>query len=571
MEIKNDTIYQIETKVFLYKNEKYYPIFRNIFINDTLNFLLKKRHDIIHKSPIREGSKQNQENLSLWNIVTNNLKKKKEIIDYDLNNYIRNQNHENEDDYFFQYLKNQTKVIEINNLVYLYLRRISKIKLHRLISISNRDKIPLINLMKIYLGLCSQNFASLNKKIITIKEGRNLKKHLPQKTTKKSKTNEKTISASVDSKMKRIPILKIKVRRKMEEINKKNISKNQSEIEEEKQNQMGNSNSAYDEMINEQIQRSLSKLKKKSKKTNNKILYSSSLARLFIGETDKESIREKYLSNFEIKKEKKLEKNKNKNLSSIFLKVFLSRLEQNKENKLSLIEKGIENTLVTFKKNQEIIDKFRRLKYKNINKIFFNDPIARFNRTANKFEKINYKINNVNISKMNKLIELNRNKNKHDIKLPHKLTKTILPNNKHLGNNFIKINDGSKTHKYSNFSYNKILYKEREKQKQKENIKFIYDYNYNSNLKKYLEMNKIESIKIEKEEKIKLKSNMKKNLFKRKKDNDVIILNGNLTTRVKKDISDSFWKYNLFKQKSELRNNNIINYITKNDMFFESL
>ena len=84
-------------------------------------------------------------------------------------------------------------------------------------------------------------------------------------------------------------------------------------------------------------------------------------------------------------------------------------------------------------------------------------------------------------------------------------------------------------------------------------------------------MNKIESIKIEKEEKIKLKSNMKKNLFKRKNDNDIIILNGNLTTRVKKDISDSFWKYNLFKQKSELRNNNIINYITKNDMFFESL
>ena len=565
MEIKNDTIYQIKTKVFLYKNKKYFNIFRNIFINETLNFIYSKnKYHIVSNTKIKEISNKNKDKNSLWNIITKSIKKEKEIIDYDLNNYRINLNEEeNEDDYFIQYLKSQTKVIEINNLVYSYLSRICIIKLNKLISISNKDKIPLINLMKIFLGLCSQNFFRINKKIIIKKEGRNPSNNTSKIIQKKQNINEKINNKKEESKIKKIPIIKIKFERKMNDSIKKDISKNQSKLEEENENKKNNSSSAYDEMIYEQIQKSINKLNNKNKNINNKILYSSSLARLFIGETDKDSIREKYLSNFEIKKEKKFKKNQNKNLSSIFFKVFLSRLEQNKNNKLPLIEKGIDNIVTKFKKNQEIIDKFVRLKRKTFNNSYYNG-FNIVNKTTIKSEKNNY---NIDINRNNKIIE--RKKNKYGIKIPNKLTKAIMNINKYKDNTIIKMDNNSKTTKYSSLSHNKIQFKEKEK------TRLLYDYNYNLKLKNYLELNKIESIKLEKEEKIKLKNNIKKKIFRRHNNinNDIIVLNGNKTTRVKKNINDSFLKYNIFnKQENQLRkNNNVINFLTRSDLFFDSL
>ena len=60
---------------------------------------------------------------------------------------------ENEDEYFLEYLKEQNKVLQISNLVFLYLNRISIMKLNKLQLISLKDKIPLINLMKILLPI----------------------------------------------------------------------------------------------------------------------------------------------------------------------------------------------------------------------------------------------------------------------------------------------------------------------------------------------------------------------------------------------------------------------------------
>ena len=94
-------------------------------------------------------------------------------------------------------------------------------------------------------------------------------------------------------------------------------------------------------------------------------------------------------------------------------------------------------------------------------------------------------------------------------------------------------------------------------------------------IKNYLELNKIESIKLEKEEKIKLKNNIKKKIFRRHNNinNDIIVLNGNKTTRVKKNINDSFFLYYIFnKQENQLRKNNkVINFLTRSDLFFDSL
>lgn len=560
MEIKNDTIYQIKTKVLLYKNKKYFPIFRNIFINNTLKYIFSKnKTHMISNQKIKEISNQNKEKVSLWLFVTKNIMKETNIIDYDLNNYRMIHSEENEDEYFLEYLKEQNKVLQISNLVFLYLNRISIMKLNKLQLISLKDKIPLINLMKIYLGLCSQNI-SYKKKRVTIKEDNITPKSFSKKLTKKFTLNERNNSIKEESKIKKIPIVKIKKEKKLNESIRRSISINQSKIDEENEKEKNDSGSLYDEMINEQIQRSINKLNKKNKNSNNKILYSSSFARLFIGETDKESIREKYLSNFEIKKEKKLKKNKDKNLSSIFFKVFLSRMEQNKNKKLPLIEKGVENIFVKFKKNQEIIDKFSRLKNKNLNPDFYNDVFKRLNRTTtNKIEKINYNINN-NANKNNKFSNLNRKKNIHKIKLHNKLTKTILNSNKIND----KLDDINKNNKYKSLSNYRISYKNKEKEK----IRFIHDYNSNSNLKNYLNLNQNYSL----EKKLSI-NNIKKKLIRRQNDNnnDIVIINGNLTTRNRKEINNDFWKHRIFKQENEQGKNDFINYLNKKDLFYENL
>ena len=582
MEIKNDTIFQIKTKVLLYKNKKYFPLFRNIFINNTLNYLLSKnKSHIVSNTKVGDVS-DDKEKISLWSIVAKNFKKDIEIIDYDLNNFRRNGNEEKEDEYFLDYLLNQTGVIQINNLVFSYLNRVANNKISKLLCISNKDKIPLINLMKIYLGLCSQNLFSLginNNNTIIVKRNslnNNFLKNFSKKITKRYNTNERSINKNIlnineESKVKKIPILKLNKENsiidkiKPNESFKKTISKNQSKFEEENDTQKNNSNSACDDMLFEQLQKSIKKLTTKNKNINSKILYSSSLARLFIGETDKESIREKYLTNFEIKKEKKLNKNKDKNLSSIFLKVFLSRLEQNKKNKLPLIEKGVENILIKFKKNQEIIDKFARLKNKTINSTYFYDNFKDFNKTTNKIGKINYNLKNMN--KESKMIM--QYKHIRGKKIQNKLVKKIVNKNKILNMNKIKIN---KINKIS-LSYNKI--KKKLINKEKEKKKEIFDYNYNSDLKKYLNLKKAlnqnDSIKVIEKE-IKSKSLETKKIIKRKKDdNNIININGNLTARIKRE-NNIFLRYKLFKPNKEPKNkNNVINYLTKDDLFFDNL
>ena len=582
MDIKNDTIYQITTKVLLFTKRKYFPLFRNIFIQNTLNYLLSKcEYHFVINSKIKLTT--NKDKTSLWGIIAKNFKKEKEIIDFDLNNYRRSHDEENEDEHFLDYLLNQTGTIQVNNIVFSYLNKISNIKLNKLISISIKEKLHLINLMKIYLGLCSQNF---NRKLLANKLGRNPDKKYTKKFIKKYSRNEKSVknsSKTDESKIRKIPLLKLKTdkkslsREKLNESksNRKSISINKSLMEED--NEKNNSISAYDDMINEQIQKSINKLNKKNKSLNSKILYSSSFARLFIGETDKESIREKYLSNFEVKKEKKLKKNQNKNLSSIYLKVFLSRFEQNRNNKLPSIEKGIENILVKLKKNEEIIDRYRRLKDKSINNNYFYLGNKINNKKTIKKGQIIYNLNNTNLHSKSDFSVKNKTKYISRYNIPNKLTKTMINKKKLAFINDNKINNSDRIIKNNSLSFNsnKLINISKEKEK----LKSIYEYssnnfNYKSKLKDYLYLNNLNqnnAIKFKEKVKIKSKNKIKNKFFKRAKD-DIVIINGNLTTRIQKNNDDQLWKYKIFNQNcSQSNNNNIINYLTKNDLFFENV
>ena len=142
-------------------------------------------------------------------------------------------------------------------------------------------------------------------------------------------------------------------------------------------------------------------------------------------------------------------------------------------------------------------------------------------------------------------------------------------------NNY-KVSDNTvsdKTTKYSSLNHNKINYNFLKEKKDK--VRFIYDYNYN--LKNYLNMNQNNLKKLNENEKMKTKNNtinIKKRIIKRPNEDDNnynVFLKGNLTARVRRNDDDSFYKYKMLRQKNKEFNTNAVNYITKDDLFFDNL
>ena len=208
----------------------------------------------------------------------------------------------------------------------------------------------------------NENESSVSsKKIILKKINTNDYNNDKQLNTKNNNNNnnENTISTfnNCVMKIKYISDLKSRLAKKNINMNMKNQSNKDSKkiIEKNKDDSNSNSNISYSEdekkkennfnndIISEDFIKSLNKLNKKNKNATLKILYSSSFTRLFIGETDIDSIRERYLSNIDTKKEQKLEKNnKYYTLSGAYLKMFLNRVSQDQKNNVPLMEKNME-------------------------------------------------------------------------------------------------------------------------------------------------------------------------------------------------------------------------------------
>ena len=423
MEIKNDTINLIKSKVLLYKNKQYFKIFKDIFINLSLkcikneNIILefKIKSNKLNNNKLQNISIKNYKNNSLWLNVIKNIYSKKEIKDYDIKNnnpkkenIIYQKEKEGEDNNHLC-SKNQNNKYEISKLVYSYLFYLSHFILEKLYFIAKKQKTSLTNIVRIYLGLCSQNIGLLNttSKIETNDEnlsGR--KKLLLKKLTLLSDYTEKNISTikkdnnknynKINNEYKSnsankttfqinyISDLKTQLaKRYINSLNKVNKDNNKKDskinINDEsnsnninKDDDENNKNKFNTESINDDFIKGLNNLDKKNKNNSLKVLYSSSFTRLFIGETDVNSIRERYHSNADAKKEKKLEKkhkdrnmiktrNKKSNLSlsETYLKMFLNKIRQIRKSKLPLIEKNMEGILLKFKKNQQIINKYK--------------------------------------------------------------------------------------------------------------------------------------------------------------------------------------------------------------------
>jgi hypothetical protein len=513
------------------------------------------------------------EKTSLWLIVMKNVFINKEIRDYDFKNNLTNKNELNlcnkekkDEDCCYVFPKNKKFQYEINNLVYLYLSHLCEIKIQRLAIIARKEKTALTNIVRIYLGLCAQYLGLLqtktktnenessvsSKKIILKKINTNDYNNDKQLNTKNNNNNnnENTISTfnNCVMKIKYISDLKSRLAKKNINVNMKNQSNKDSKkiIEKNKDDSNSNSNISYSEdekkkennfnndIISEDFIKSLNKLNKKNKNATLKILYSSSFTRLFIGETDIDSIRERYLSNIDTKKEQKLEKNnKYYTLSGAYLKMFLNRVSQDQKNNVPLMEKNMETLLNKFKKNQELIDRFKRI-HIDTEKLYHNDLMT--SKNENTFQRINttsklemrpnntiksahstdiHNYTSTNIEKNTNL--LNSSSKKH---LNHELAKTpeIVKcklnsnDNNYLKQESIKINENKKISRFKK-SINTRKIKEDLKMNKK-NI--IYGYNFNhrqNNNKNFLYKNDLK-IHIKKD-------NFKNSIFTERNNNSI--------------------------------------------------
>jgi hypothetical protein len=154
---------------------------------------------------------------------------------------------------------------------------------------------------------------------------------------------------------------------------------------------------------------------------------------------------ERYNSNVDVKKEQKLKKkskNKKPNLSRAYLKMFLNKVSQIKKSKLPIIENNIEGVLKKYKKNQEIIDKFKKMPLKE-------DCLYEEQKNNKTIQKENNILSKKGISEKNIKIDNDNNQNYKTLE-SQKIT-----HDKNLITPLLKNQKKSKTHMRTNLSFNK--------------------------------------------------------------------------------------------------------------------
>ena len=259
-----------------------------------------------------------------------------------------------------EYKKNE---FNLNPICYAYITNLCNKKLKLLSSFSIEHKIPLDILVKFYLDLCIN--------------------HINQKD---SDNNIKT-SRIIDYK---------KFAKNSGLIKKQNLQKN-------------NNNIAAD--------------KKKPILGPHQIEYSNSFTRLFIGEIDPTSVRERYLSNIVVKKIKELHLYSSyQELSNLYLKRLYKKLFK-KDNK-GIIDSDMANILSKFKYDTKKVENYQR------NALSFEKKNIRDDYVDEEQQNLEIQLQRQKSLYMEKKLEKNNNKKKKTYKLLS-LSPNILRNDKY--------------------------------------------------------------------------------------------------------------------------------------------
>ena len=368
---------------------------------------------------------------------------------------------------------------DLNPLCFEYLKNYCHKKMKQLSSLSQTERIPLTRILPMYLNLCE-------KQIKKTREKENGIYHLSKESLLKLKKNSFIIN-------KQPPFVN---RTQIKFSTKKNGGKNLPSVQQ--------------------------------------LEYCNSFTRLFIGDTDENSIMERYLSNMVVKKHRQLHLlNSYMDLPSMYLKRMYYKLFK-KEGGKGIMDKDMIKVINQFENDHKKIENFQR-------------------------SSSTEKGNQYDITKSQLLFELQYQKQKYIKKIPKKNNRK----NKNMFNSSIMNNEISKIDKDLN-----INFKVRPIPKVK-NQNSSVNYNDNKTIKDTLLINKDNM----NQNKNNNKYNYIKNsysLFKINNQN-----NGNKIKRINRSSSVFIMKnknHNIFKNNSFLNENRkrkyFQNYMNNNDFFF---
>ena len=243
--------------------------------------------------------------------------------------------------------KDNIKSYEIDKLQYFYLKNICIKKLKKIQYLSFKLKISLNNIIDIYFDLCIKEMFLKNKR----------DRHILQYISKNNGNELFNGKFRIINPSKKNTLSRIKIRRQSIHnafINLNSLKNDNSlAIKNKKQE---------DDVITNIINKknnTIDILEKRSKSTRPKLLYCNSFTRLFIGETDKESILKRHLSNILV-----LKNNLNVNgtyvdLSKGYIKKIFYNLYQKNKRQL-LIDDYLKKTFEKYKFNQKYLDEYNK-------------------------------------------------------------------------------------------------------------------------------------------------------------------------------------------------------------------
>jgi hypothetical protein len=204
--------YKIMQNIFKKKEVKVYKIINKKEDNNN-----KNKNNSFSESKNKENNSdvennkdisiENYNKSSLWFKIMQNIFTKKEVKDYKIINKKEDNNNQiekNERERNHVFFKKHKTKYEISNLAYSYLYHLSQIKLEKLIMISKKEKMTLVIIIKIYLGLCSQHLGliKIDSETETINENKFNRKNYFKMLTIKNEYKEKVLKRNIHLKEK---------------------------------------------------------------------------------------------------------------------------------------------------------------------------------------------------------------------------------------------------------------------------------------------------------------------------------------------------------------------------------
>ena len=490
----------IKKNVKLYTKEKYFPFFSKILKEDTI-YMFNRSNTFLTKS-LNEKESQNKKmkkihEKSLWYIIMINI--------------------------FYMKVNNNSEH-NVDLLLYKYLLKLCYIKMKKLLSISVKYKENLDTCINIYLELCQESIdAEKNKDIIQNKQPQKTDQNIIKRLPSMGKTLIRKDTFHRGEIKKYIKVKRdIKSAKNTNRINLKNINKK----------------------MNLNIYKQ-------------KYLYSNSFTRLFIGDTDEDSVKQRYLSNIIVKNKKRINLHGSYiDLSKSYVKQLYNKIisqDQSKESQKNNINNNNSNLILLeilkmFENNFKKIEHFTKRK-KKVMKSEKNSEINHNSQSKFINQSIinyyNYKHNKNNTKSFSSLSLSSKSSAKNAIKyLKKRKGKPFSLQNSFKNKNNFK----TKLHPY----INKELYLLSEPMK--------YENSYHN----YRYLSAMDSLSFTKTKGNKNAStNSNTNIINKNSDN--FIDKKNIIK--KKILSNSLLDNNL-RKKNNIKN--FKNFMTKNDFFFDS-